>query len=115
MSDYTEVPAREITIGDLTFTIWCEGRVYDPDLEQYRPRYAYTILSSEWRYDENDIQGPANKSPDLNVASTALLALFLTCVQADDKDDNALLFPPHVREAGQHIESELTAVCASIE
>lgn len=114
MSEYVEVPTREITIGNLTFTIWCDGRTYEPDLEQYRPRYAYSIVSDSWRYDANDIQGAPNKSPDLDIAATALLAIFLTCVEAADDNDNAELFPPHVREAGQQISDELAAVCNSI-
>lgn len=114
MSEYKEVPANEITIGNLTFTLWCEGRLYDPDLETYRPRYAYTISSDDWRYDSNDIHGAANKPPNLDVASTALLGIFLTCVQADDDDENSELFPPHVREAGQDISEELVAVCRSL-
>lgn len=115
MSEQIEIPGREITIGDLTFTIWCDGRLYNPDLEEYRPRYSYSIVSSKWRYDANDIHGAPNKSPDLKLASTALLAIFLTCVEAPDDSENAELFPPHVREAGQEISEELIAVCNSIE
>lgn len=114
MPEFEEIPAREITIGDLTFTIWCDGRAYDPDLETYRSRYSYSIVSSDWRYDSNDIHGAANKPPNLGLASTALLAIFLTCVTAPDDDENAELFPPHVRLAGQDIADELSQVCASL-
>lgn len=114
MSEYKKVPAREITIGDLTFTIWCDGRTYDPGLEVYRPQYSYSIVSSKWRYDANDIQGAPNELPNLGLASTALLAIFLTCVQADDDEDDAEMFPPHVREAGQSISKELALVCSEI-
>lgn len=114
MSEYIEIPAREIKIGNCKFTIWSEGKTYDPELEQYRARYSYSIETDEWKYDANDIHGAANRPPDLGIASTALLSLFLTCVQAKDSDDNSLLFPDYVRKAGQEIEDDLIIVCNNL-
>lgn len=109
-----EVPAREITIGNATFTIWCEGRSYDPALEVYRPVYSYSIVTDQWEYDANDIQGSINETPNLGLASAALLAILLTCVQADDDEQAAEMFPEHVRQLGKSIEDQLIEVCASL-
>lgn len=109
-----EVPARQITIGNATFTIWCDGRSYDEKLEVYRPVYSYSIVTDYWRYDANDIQGAPNETPNLGLASAALLAILLTCVQADDDDEAADMFPEHVRALGQDIEADLLEVCANL-
>lgn len=105
---------RETTIGNLKFAVWCDGRSYDPELEVYRPIYSYSIMTDSWRYDANDIQGAPNKPPNTGLASAALMAIFLSCVEADDDDDNAELFPPHVREAGQYVSNQLAALCAEL-
>lgn len=109
-----EVPAREITIGNATFTIWCESRSYNPELEVYRPVYSYSIVTDEWEYNASDIQGAENEIPNLGLASAALLALLLSCVQATDDMDDAEMFPYNVRQLGRTIEKELIEVCASI-
>lgn len=103
---------KEISINDLNFKIWCDGRSYDPVSETYRAIYSYTISTKDWRYDSNDIQGTPNEPPNINLGSIALLGMFLACVEAADESENAQLFPPHVREAGQYREQQLRAFCS---
>lgn len=105
---------RELDIDGAVFTVWCDGRDYDPELEVYRPVYSYSIVTNKWRYDANDLRGAPNEIPNLDLASTALLALLLTCSTASDDDENSELFPPHVREYGQEISQTLKMVCAAI-
>lgn len=114
MSNNKETEAVQVTIGNLTFTIWCDGRIYDPDLETYRPQYSYSIISDAWRYDANDIQGAPNEIPNLRLAAIALLSIFLTCVQAKDGEENSDLFPEHVKEAGYPIYQQLAEFCSQI-
>jgi hypothetical protein len=79
--------------------IWCDGRDYNPIDEGYRPRYSYRILSEDWEYIDNDINGSVNGSPDLNAAARSLFAYLYACQEAkDDNSENYDLFPEHVRE-----------------
>lgn len=109
-----QVPAKTITISGVTFTVWCDGRNYDPSDESYRARYGYSIVSDKWRYESNDISGNPNGLPNIELASTALLAMLLSCAEAPDDDEHAELFPPHVRELAQSISGDLMAFCADI-
>lgn len=112
MSEQKEVSAKEVTIGGATFTLWCDGRDYDTESEEYRAVYSYSIVTEKWRYDSNNIVGPANKNPNLDVALAGLLLTFKACVEAQDKQDRDL-FPVHVRSLGEEIIDELSLVCAS--
>lgn len=106
-----EVPAKQIVIDNLEITIWNEGRVYYRELEEYRPKFSYSIVSPDWRYDANDIEGAPNQPPDLDSAAFVLLILLNECASCSDDSDNANLFPKHVREAIVSASSEINAVC----
>ena len=105
---------KEINVGDATFTIWCDGRMYDPDKETYSPQYSYSIVTSKWRYDGNDMFGAPNKAPNVEAASVSILSLVLACASAEEDDENADLFPEHVREFGQEIFDQLSEVCSTL-
>lgn len=112
MSEQKKVPAKEITIGGATFTLWCDGKDYDAESEEYRAVYSYSIVTPRWRYDSNNIVGPANKSSNLDVALAGLLLMVKSCAEGQDKE-NETLFPVHVRNMGKEILDELSLVCSS--
>ena len=110
----SETPTKVFEFGDdyegkSTITIWCEGRVYEPSKEVYRPVYSYSIVTPTWRFDANDIHGAPNELPDLDLGSRSLFAFLLACSEAfDEKSENYDLFPPQVREWAKHFSGELT-------
>jgi hypothetical protein len=113
MSEQKEVSAKEVTIGGTTFTLWCDGRDYDAESEEYRAVYSYSIVTEKWRYDSNNIVGPSNKNPNLDVALAGLLLMIKSCAEAQDQGENSELFPAHVRGMAQSILDELSLVCST--
>lgn len=106
---------QEIVIGDATITLWCDGRVYDPIQESYSPQYSYSIVTSKWRYDANDIYGAPNKGPNIDAALSAVLALLWGCSISGEEDENISSdFPEHVRDFAIEISSELDRICNSL-
>ncbi len=108
--NYGEI--KEMVIGDGTFTLWCDGRVYDPVQESYSPQYFYSIVTSNWRYDANDIHGAPNQAPSVDNAFMALLTMMWGCAVVEGQSD---LFPEHVAEFGREISDELAEICGLTE
>ena len=95
--------------GDSKMDIWCDGRKYDEHSECYRPIYAYSIVTSKWRYDGDDIFGAPNELPNIDMGAKSLIAFLIACSEARDaSSENYDLFPPQVREWANHYSSELT-------
>ena len=110
----TDTPTKEYEFGDSyegvsKVTVWCDGRVYEPEDEVYRPVYSYSIVTPNWRYDANDIHGAPNELPNLDFGSRSLFAFLLACSEAkDEESDNYDLFPPQVRDWAQHFSDQIT-------
>ena len=103
---------RTISIGDGTITVWFDGTDYDPTLETYRPRYSYSIVTSEWRYDANDLCGAINKGPNVEAAFASVLVMLHA--STGNEDEISPLFPDHVTEFAKEISCELDRVCSEI-
>jgi hypothetical protein len=93
--------------GESIVTVWCDGRAYDPRDELYRPVYCYSIQTSTWKYDANDIHGAPNEIPNLTKASQSLFAFLLACVESSEGGENYALFPPEVRQWADHFSEEI--------
>ncbi|HPE52975.1 MAG TPA: hypothetical protein PK852_02550 [Mesotoga prima] len=115
-----ETEAIQITIGDKwdgksLAKLWCEGRDYDPDVESYRPVYAYAIATPKWSYNGNDIRGAVNELPNLLKALQSFIAFLLACAEAENEDsENYALFPIQVKEWADHYEDELQDLYALV-
>lgn len=103
--------------GEFTVEVWCDGRQYDPVGEGYYPIYSYRIAGPEWTYDNNDIRGSINEIPDLAAASQSLFAFLYACQQGmasagrfGVENENADLFPSHVREWAYMFAEQLELV-----
>ena len=95
--------------GDSHLKVWCDGRKYDEAAECYRPIYAYSIVTSKWRYDSDDIFGAPNELPNIDMGAKSLIAFLIACAEAkNESSENYDLFPPQVREWAQHYSDELT-------
>lgn len=106
--------------GDSVVKIWCDGRERDPDFESYRPRYAYSIVTPKWRYDDNDLHGACNEMPNLDSAARSLFAFLYACQEgmpkpALESSDTDNLFPPQVREWAYHFSEEISQLSMEAE
>lgn len=95
--------------------VWCDGRLYDPETETYKPQYSYSIKTDSWRYDGN-ILGASNELPNLDGASQSLFAFLYASVESYKihqrgafTDGNHTMFPPHVNEWAEKYEQEIGA------
>jgi hypothetical protein len=100
-----------------TVTVWCDGRVYDPDFESYRPKYNFSIEGKKFRYDSNDINGGCNEAPNLYRAASALFSFLGAAVEAGDNEDsdNHGIFPPEVVEWADQNENEIVSELLELE
>lgn len=103
--------------GEFTVEIWCDGRLYDHVVEQYKPVYSVKITGPEWTYDSNEIHGAYSEAPDLAAASQSLFAFLYACQvglvssgRFSPENENADLFPKHVREWAYHFAEQLELV-----
>lgn len=104
--------AKTVTlIGNTGITVECEGQVYQPEDEAYRPQYKYVIKTPEWEYVGNDIHGAVNEVPDTNKATQSLLAFLYACQESfvrNENGENATLFPRHVAEWAYQNSDEIS-------
>lgn len=88
--------------------VWCEGRLYNPETEFYKPVYTYSLKTPKWEYISNDLFGASNEIPNLRYASRSLFAFLLQCAESENEhSENFNLFPEHVREWAQKFSDEL--------
>lgn len=106
--------------GKYAVEVWCDGRDYDRSTEAYRPRYSYKIVTPDWEYEGNDIRGAVNEGCDVDAGAKSLFAFLYACQEGFLQDpkaenENARLFPPHVREWAYMVCEELSAVYHQLE
>ena len=110
----TENDRKQYTFGTgdshSTVAVWCDGRVYDPQVEGYQPVYSDQITTKEWSYTANDIQGGLNEVPNLYAAAQSLFAFLYTCCQASDDNEDRNMFPEHIRLWGDQFTNEIATL-----
>ena len=104
------------TIGDATVTVEYAGKEFESFREDdYRRRYSYSIVTSEWRYDGNDIHSGVGAAIDVEDAARVLFSFLSACAESRDYRDsngsggeNAELFPEHVGQWAQDNSDDIT-------
>lgn len=112
--EFTFVDAYE---GNSTVKIWCEGRERDPSTESYHPVYAYSIISPKFQYDDNDLRGGANESPNLDKGAQSLMSYLYACQEGmpSRRGENADIFPPEVRSWAYHFSEEIGTISIQLQ
>ena len=102
------------TIGDTAITVDYIGKAFEPG-GSWRRNYGYSIVTSEWRYDGNDIHSGVGAAIDVEDAARVLFSFLSACAESRDYRDsngsggeNAELFPEHVGQWAQDNSDDIT-------
>ena len=98
------------TIGDATVTVEYAGKEFESFREDdYRRRYSYSIVTSEWRYDGNDLYSGVGAAIDTEHAARTLFSFLSACAEsrAYGGGENADLFPEHVGQWAEENSDEI--------
>lgn len=101
------------TIGSATISVDAIGNEWQPYDRGYRQRYAYSIVTPDWRYDGDDIRSGVGAAVDENDALRTLASFLGACAEArrySRYGENADLFPEHVGAWAEENEDDLSTL-----
>lgn len=97
------------TIGDTAITVDYIGKAFEPG-GSWRRNYGYSIVTSEWRYDGNDIHSGVGAAIDVEDAARVLFSFLSACAESrgyGSGGENADLFPEHVGQWAEENSDEI--------